>query len=91
LFERSELSEASAEKKNSGTASEVGGQSPSRSKVERIDVKMERSDNSGERRIERDSKIRAVWVENGRILLLKAKVYSCGSRARGLTYGVFLF
>jgi hypothetical protein len=85
------LSEAPAEKKNSGTASEVGGRRPSRSKVERIDVKMARSDNSGERRIERDSKIRAAGVENGRILLLKAKVYSCGSRARDLTYGVFLF
>jgi hypothetical protein len=28
---------------------------------------------------------------NGRILLLKAKVYSCGSRARGLLRCIFFF
>jgi hypothetical protein len=30
-------------------------------------------------------------VENGSILVLKAKVYSCSSRARGLLNSVFFF
>jgi hypothetical protein len=47
------LSEALAEKKSSEAASEVGGRRPSRSKDERIKIKMLRSSNAGKGSIKR--------------------------------------
>jgi hypothetical protein len=90
LFERSELSEALAEKKNRESASEVGGRSPSRSKEDRIRNKMMRSIRPREWRSKR-AQCGGRGCGGREYTCAKQKVYSCFSRARGLLNSVSFF
>jgi hypothetical protein len=95
VFERSELSEAPAElsdrreKKNSEPASEVGGRSPSRSKGERIKIKMLRSNNAGWRSIKRGllgERGRGKWEDT-----VASQKYTPVFRARARSNNISLF
>jgi hypothetical protein len=91
MFERSELIEALAEKKESEGASEVGVERSvtSRSKPERIKIKMgEAQAGGGEAK---KCTVRGQEGVNRENTRAKLKVYSCLSRARGLTLYIFFF
>jgi hypothetical protein len=83
------LIEAQAEKRKREDASEVGVEwnGTSRSKSERIMVKMVRSTSSAEGRTKSIVKGGTGGVMNRSIV----KLYSCSSRARGLLNYIFFF